>query len=67
VAIRFQELWEVEPWGLSRRAMGVLKSIWERRRSGVVANRAEALLKWTKGDGDWIRDLKGLGVDWLIL
>ncbi|MCJ1458314.1 hypothetical protein MMC28_008685 [Mycoblastus sanguinarius] len=67
VARRFQELWEVEPWGLIRGALGVLERIWVGRRSGVVVNGEGTLLKGKKGDGDWIGDLKGGGVDWLIL
>ena len=67
MARRFQELWEVEPWGLIRGALGVLERIWVGRRSGVVVNGEGTLLKGKKGDGDWIGDLKGGGVDWLIL
>lgn len=60
---RFEELWEVEPWGLIRGALGVLGRIWVGRRGGVEG----ALMKGKKGDGDWIGELRGRGVDWLIL
>lgn len=63
----FHELWEVEPWGLIRGALGVLERIWEGRRGGVVVNGKETLLKGNKGDENWIEDLRGSGVDWLIL
>ncbi|KAI9742851.1 MAG: hypothetical protein M1818_003580 [Claussenomyces sp. TS43310] len=66
VARRFQELWEVEPWGLIRGALGVLERIWM-GRSGVVVNGEGTPLRGKKGDGDWIGDLRGRGVDWLIL
>lgn len=72
---RFQELWEVEPWGLIRGALGVLERIWVGRMgSGVVNVSREGeggtLLEGGKkgeGDGDWIGELRGQGVDWLIL
>ena len=50
-----------------RGALGALERIWVGRRSGVVVNRQESLLKVRKGDGDWIGDLRGRGIDWLIL
>lgn len=62
VAKRFRELWKVEPWGLIRGALGVLERIWADRRN--VKGR---LLKGIQGEGDWIGDLRGRGVDWLIL
>ncbi|KAI1627843.1 fungal-specific transcription factor domain-containing protein [Exophiala viscosa] len=68
VARRFHELWEVEPWGLVREALGVLQSIWSGRRSGVlVNNEGGALLEEINGDKDWIEDLKAAGVNWLIV
>lgn len=51
VARRFQELWEVEPWGVNRGALGVLEGIWSQR----------------SGSGDWIGELRARGVDWLVL
>ena len=67
MARRFQELWEVEPWGLIRGALGVLERIWVEKRSGVVNHGEGTLLNGKKVDGDWIGDLRGRGVDWLIL
>ena len=64
----FHELWEVEPWGLIRGALGVLERIWvKKRRSGVVVNGKETLLTGKNGDVSWIEDLRGSSVDWLIL
>jgi hypothetical protein len=62
VATRFQELWEVEPWGLIKGALGALERIWAGRRSNGNRN----VPRGEKGNGDWIADLKGSGVDWLI-
>lgn len=69
VAKRFQELWEVEPWGLMRGALEVLERIW--------AIRTDETLTSENGNGtpstsnmmgdDWIGDLRKRGVDWLIL
>ena len=67
MARRFQELWEVEPWGLIRGALGALERIWAGRRSGVVVDGEGTLLEGKKGDGDWIGDLRRSGVDWLIV
>lgn len=64
VAKRFQELWTVQPWGLIRGALGVLESIWSERRSGVAAGSEGTLVK---AKGDWVNNLKGREVDWLIL
>ncbi|KAL9620364.1 MAG: hypothetical protein Q9160_005064 [Pyrenula sp. 1 TL-2023] len=66
VARRFQELWEVEPWGMIKGALGVLGRIWAGRNNGAVVNGGEAM-KEERRDGDWIRALRGRGVDWLIL
>jgi hypothetical protein len=67
VARRFEELWEVEPWGLLRGASGVLERIWSKKRSGGVRNGGRILLKDEKGDMNWIEDMRECGVDWLII
>ncbi|KAF2716465.1 hypothetical protein K431DRAFT_235322 [Polychaeton citri CBS 116435] len=67
VSRRFHELWEVEPWGLIRGALGVLETIWKGRRRGTVIDEEGAPLEGKMGDGNWIGDLRGRGVDWLIL
>ena len=64
---RFQELWEVEPWGLIRGALEVLERIWTGRSNGAVVDEGGNLLKGEKGDKDWVRELRGMGVDWLII
>lgn len=66
MAGRFQELWKVEPWGLIRGALGVLERIWVDRGT-VVVNGEGTLLEGERGEGNWIRDLRERGVDWLIL
>ena len=64
--IRFQELWEVEPWGLLKGAAGLLEKIWSRRAKEVVQGE-DKMRKGLHGKGDWIGDLKASDVDWLIL
>ena len=67
MARRFQKLWEVEPWGLIKGALGVLERIWLGKRSRLMVEGEGTLLKEQKGDGDWIMELRRRGVDWLIL
>ena len=33
----------------------------------MVENEGAGLLEGTKGGGDWIEDLRGRGVGWLVL
>ncbi|KAF5013964.1 hypothetical protein FDECE_52 [Fusarium decemcellulare] len=54
VVRRFQEAWEMEPWGLTREALGVLRTIWEGRKNEDEEN-------W-----NWIEKLKNIGTDWMI-
>lgn len=60
IVAKLQELWEIEPWGLIRGSAGLLKKMWEERKNGELLNE-------TKDKGDWITELRGKGVDWLIL
>jgi hypothetical protein len=53
---RFQKLWQVEPWGLIRGALGLMEAIWQQK-----------VQKAPGGDDDWILDLRSKGVDWLIV
>ncbi|KAJ9621810.1 hypothetical protein H2204_011726 [Knufia peltigerae] len=67
VVRRFEELWDVEPWGLIKGALGVLLKIWSNRMTNVVDGdkvnvRAEKL-----EHSNWIQDLRGRGVDWLVI
>lgn len=58
VVTRLGDLWDAEPWGLIRSALGLLQIVWQRRNAA------------TQGCGfalDWIQDIRGLGADWLIL
>ena len=66
MTIRFQELWEVEPWGLLKGAVTLLEKIWSAREKEVVQEE-ESLRKELHDKRDWIGDLRGSGVDWLIL
>lgn len=66
---RFQELWEVEPWGLIRGALEVLEKIWADRRNGFEIDEREtgALPIRHPAGADWLVNLRRRGVDWLIL
>lgn len=54
VTRRFQELWAVEPWGLTRDALGVLRTIWDGRKNEEGRER------------NWIEAIKAMGSDWLV-
>ncbi|KEQ96336.1 hypothetical protein AUEXF2481DRAFT_38590 [Aureobasidium subglaciale EXF-2481] len=66
VAARFRELWKVEPWGLMRRALETMETIWA-IKSVRIENGATCSPNDGIRDGDWILYLKETGVDWLIL
>ena len=44
----------------------MLERIWL-GRSGMAGNDGGGLLEGMKGGGNWIEDLRGRGVGWLIL
>lgn len=67
VARRFLQLWEVQRWGDIREALGVLETIWRERREEMAMDDEIGKVKGLKADGDWIRSLRGKGVDWLII
>ncbi|KAL5323757.1 hypothetical protein ACEPPN_008298 [Leptodophora sp. 'Broadleaf-Isolate-01'] len=56
---RFQELWEVEPWGLMRGAIDVLDQIWAEKRDAAVVGKRQ--------NENWLVNLKARGDDWLII
>lgn len=68
VKTRFQELWEIEPWGLKRGVLKMLEGIWEKRRrwEGPVDSEG-SLPQGDTSDWNWIDDLRERGVDWLIM
>ena len=66
VAVRFQELWDVEPWGLLRGASEVVDRIWASRWKQVLYEEGN-FSEEPKEESNWISDLRGSGVDWLIL
>ena len=63
VTRRFEDLWEVQPWGLIKGALSLLESIWESRQKRPTNGFAEKPNRHT----DWIRDMRERGTDWLIL
>lgn len=64
---RFKELWEVEPWGLIKGALGVLESLWAGRASQSNEASQREDRKERSSRGDWVDDLRSRGVDWLII
>lgn len=64
---KFEELWQVEPWGLMRGAREVLERIWAGKKNGVAANEEGVPLHASDGPANWITDLRSRGVDWLII
>lgn len=61
VMVRLEHQWELEPWGLYRKAAEVLQIIWKTK------NRIPAMEDEQIRDGDWIQYLRARKIDWLIL
>lgn len=66
VAGIFQNLWEVQPWGLMQEASDLLKSIWAMKR-GTSKDPGYSGRTNVLNNGDWIRYLKMTGTNWLII
>jgi hypothetical protein len=66
VVRRFQELWEVEPWGLTREALEALRTIWDGRKNEDAVTRSNDRLHKQEENRNWIEKLKNIGTDWLI-
>ncbi|KAM0541748.1 hypothetical protein ACHAPJ_013105 [Fusarium lateritium] len=66
VVKRFQELWEVEPWGLTREALGALTTIWDESKNEVVLTTSDYRFYEREENWNWIERLQNLGTDWLI-
>ncbi|KAF5680228.1 fungal transcriptional regulator [Fusarium denticulatum] len=63
---RFQELWKTEPWGLTREALGALRTIWGGSNNEIVLTSRDNELQKRKDNWNWIERLQSLGTDWLI-
>lgn len=63
---QFQKIWAVQPWGLVKRALAVLRMIRTRRRQYKCSKNAHLSLD-VEGEDHWIIYMKRTGVDWLIL
>lgn len=65
---RFRELWDAGPWGLYRGGLEVLEDIWERRRRMRTADSLPSDVRDVKDvEGHWLKDLRAMGADWLII
>jgi hypothetical protein len=63
---RFQELWKVEPWGLTREALGALWTIWAGRKKEALLTSSDDEFFKSEENWNWIKRLRSLGADWLI-
>lgn len=63
---RFQELWNVEPWGFTREALGALRTMWDERKKVFLLTTTDEEFYGGEEDWNWIKRLKSLGADWLI-
>ncbi|CAH0042932.1 unnamed protein product [Clonostachys rhizophaga] len=66
VVRRFQELWEMEPWGLTREALEALRTIWDGRKNENAVKRSNDRPHKQEEDWNWIEKLQNIGTDWLI-
>ncbi|KAL0933709.1 uncharacterized protein CTRU02_210508 [Colletotrichum truncatum] len=66
VAVRFQELWEKEPWGLTREALGVLSTMWEFRKNADAVESSNGQRRRQEENWNWIKKLEDMGADWLV-
>lgn len=64
VVRRFQELWETEPWRLTRDALGALSTVWDRRENEDTVMSSGDLKR--DESQNWMDILKNMGTDWLI-
>lgn len=63
---RFNNLWEVEPWGSLREAITVLQLLWEEQDEMILSNEARPHDD-AQVDFNWIRRLRDLNVHWLVI
>ena len=70
VATRFQEIWDVQPWGVIRGALELLEKFWQRQN--CVRNRPNRPNHQDPPmespiDGNWLTDLRQTDSEWLIM
>jgi hypothetical protein len=61
VMSRLEHLWELEPWGLYRKAAEILQTIWNAKKC-ISATDGEQIRH-----GDWVQYLRANSIAWLIL
>ncbi|CAI6091417.1 unnamed protein product [Clonostachys chloroleuca] len=66
VVRRFQERWEMEPWGLTREALEALRTIWDGRKKENAVKSSNDRLHEQEENWNWIEKLQNIGTDWLI-
>jgi hypothetical protein len=63
---QFLNIWAVQPWGLIKGALVVLRTIWARRRRNENSANHNLLVD-TESEENWVTHMKRTGVDWLII
>jgi hypothetical protein len=63
---QFQNIWAVQPWGLVKGALAVLRTIWAKRRRGRDIQKTNCLADLERYE-KWVTYMKRSGVEWLIL
>ncbi|EEY22243.1 acriflavine sensitivity control protein acr-2 [Verticillium alfalfae VaMs.102] len=66
VVRRFQDLWELEPWGLTREALGALTTIWDGRKNEDATKSRNNEVYEQQRNWNWVEKLKSIGTDWLV-
>lgn len=61
VMTRLEHQWELEPWGLYRKAAEILQTIWTAKKRMPTTKNEQIR------DGDWVQYLRARNIDWLIL
>ena len=63
---QLQNIWAVQPWGLIKGALAVLRMIWARRRQCKDCEDTYTSVDKEENE-NWIAYMKSIGADWLIL
>jgi hypothetical protein len=61
-----QNIWAVQPWGLIKGALAVLRTIWARRRRYRDCEDTYTMADEEENE-NWVAYMKRIGADWLIL
>jgi hypothetical protein len=62
---QLQNIWAVQPWGLIKGALAVLRMIWARRRQYRDCEDTYTSVG-KEGNENWVAYMRRIGADWLI-